>query len=117
MKLLLQNGANVNAVSKSNSKSKGTPLHVACMRNRTDAVKLLIQHGANVNSTNSDLETPLHRAAWYGLDEISKVLLENGADCNATTRGGERAFQIACDRGHPILAMDLAKGLKKNGSW
>lgn len=62
-KLLLQNGANANAVEN----FKNTPLHFA-VRGETNehyaVADLLIQHGANVNAINAQHRTPLDESRF-----------------------------------------------------
>lgn len=59
-RLLVKNGANVNAIDK---KGKTTPLHlVAGVGNSDefyDIAELLVENGANVNARNADGVTPL----------------------------------------------------------
>jgi ankyrin repeat protein len=76
VKLLLEKGANPNAVSELNE----TPLHVAAGKGYMEArrrgtryyraaregglglVKLLVEKGANPNAVNKSNDTPLHKA-------------------------------------------------------
>jgi len=88
--LLLERGADVNAMSGS-----GTPLHLASASKpgTAEVIELLIKHGADVNATitfdghhgrdpNLRLQdyTPLMRAAYYFDLEKARILLEHGAD-------------------------------------
>ena len=73
-KLLLLNGANVNAKDAAHQ----TPLHFAASRGNFEIAKLLLQNGANINlKTSYYQETPLHYAAYNGNFEIVKLLIEN----------------------------------------
>ena len=56
MKVLIQNGADVNAVKK----DKATTLHTAALYGFVDVVKVLIQNGADVNAVNKWKYTALH---------------------------------------------------------
>ena len=78
VKLLIQIGANVNAMD-----SKGrTPLHSAAINGNLDIVKLLLKNGAKKNVEDEDDETPLSWAKYqrwfYGGDYYEIInLLEN----------------------------------------
>jgi protein phosphatase 1 regulatory subunit 16A len=54
MKLLLEFGANVNAVDT----EKWTPLHAAATCGHLHLVKFLIEHGANLLAVNADGNMP-----------------------------------------------------------
>ena len=56
-KVLIQNGADVNAVNE----SKETALHLASAKGHVDVVKVLIQNGADVNAVEEDNWTALAR--------------------------------------------------------
>jgi len=95
--LLLERGADVNAVS-----GAGTPLHLAAAYKpgTAEVIELLIKHGADVNATitydrhigrDPNLRmadyTPLMRAAYYFDIEKTRILLEHGADALKATNG------------------------------
>jgi len=65
-----------------------TPLHVAAIQYRWDAVELLLDRKANVNARNNMGETPLHWAAELGFRRKAEVLLANKADVNAEDKCG-----------------------------
>jgi cytochrome c len=79
-KLLIERGADVNAVSKIG----GTPLMAAVAKNRLEFITLLLAHGANPNST-AGKQTPLHVAVKHGCLDCVTALVEAGADVNART--------------------------------
>ena len=79
MKVLIQNGADVNAVDK----NKLTALHIAAKKGHVDVAKVLIQNGADVNAVDKNKFTALHFAAENGHVDVAKVLIQNGADVNA----------------------------------
>lgn len=54
VRLLLENGADVNIKSRDGS----TPLHGAAFFGRTDVVKILLENGANLEARNDDGATP-----------------------------------------------------------
>jgi ankyrin repeat protein len=68
-KLLIQNGADVNAVDKYND----TSLQVATSNGHVDIAKLLIQNGAYVNAMDEDNESVLYCASHYS-ESVSLTL-------------------------------------------
>lgn len=54
VQLLLQNNANVNAITFAGN----TPLHIARGRQMDFIVRILIKYGANINLKNIEGETP-----------------------------------------------------------
>ena len=74
-KLLIENGANLNANSHGN-----TPLHAASISNTKDLVELLIENGANVNAKNDSGESALMRSTQDGNHQIAQLLIDNGAN-------------------------------------
>ena len=56
------------AASGGRSLLKATPLHLATIRNRHDAIRLLIARGADLNKRDfPDNAAPLHFAAAHGV--------------------------------------------------
>jgi ankyrin repeat protein len=56
-----------------------TALHMVCLLNYVDMVKLLVQSGADVNAKNAVGATPLKISALAQHQEILEFLLSNGA--------------------------------------
>ncbi len=77
VELLLEKGANVNAVGQGGS----TVLHhaVSAKNCQVEIVKTLIEKGGDVNVADEGGYTPLHCAAFNGHKEIVEFLLEKGA--------------------------------------
>lgn len=73
MKILVQNGANVNVQSLSGF----TPLYMAAQENHDAVVRLLLQNGANQSLATEDGFTPLAVALQQGHDRVVAILLEN----------------------------------------
>ncbi len=97
VKLLLNNGANVNA--------KGTNGHTALMlasikESNTEMVKFLLDSGANVNAANRGGKTALMYASKQGNKEIVQLLLDKGANANAKSTNGDTALILAACHGH-----------------
>ena len=55
--------------------NRNTPLHVACLRNTLDLVKLLVRH-CSIDAANGDGDTPLHITCKLNHHDILKYLLE-----------------------------------------
>jgi len=91
VKLLLDHKADPNATSKLGD----TPLHLAIVAGRGDAVELLLSSGADVNAKESLGVTPLHLAASYGWKSVVEVLLAHNADVNAKEDDGETPLRLA----------------------
>src|SRR5262249_39829640 len=73
--LLLDSGADINAVSK--NKFVATPLQSAVAGKWSDSARLLIARKANVNCRGDDGGSPLHEAAFSGQLEIAMLLIEH----------------------------------------
>lgn len=93
--LLLDRGADVNAVSK--NAFSATPLQGAALFQTINLAKVLIEHGADVNCRSAAGSTPLHEVAGKGQIEFAKLLLDNGADINAKDDKGKTPLAIALE--------------------
>jgi hypothetical protein len=95
VRLLLQNGADVNA------KSKGgyIPLHYAVIDGRTDIfdiLHLLVENGADLEAQSSNGGRALHSAAYHGhLPFIQELISTYHVDINARTNDGDTALTLA----------------------
>ena len=76
--LLLDRGANINAVGK----ECGTALVVAAYGGKTQIVSLLLDRGAEINKAGDDYGTALAAAAFGGRIQMVSFLLDRGADIN-----------------------------------
>jgi ankyrin repeat protein len=95
VKLLLDRGADINAVSK--NKLSATPLQGAAAFQKIDLAKLLIERGANVNCRGEEGGSPLHEVAGNGQIEFAKLLLDHGADINAKDNNGKTPLTVALE--------------------
>ncbi len=87
-----------------------TPLHQACIKGRTEVVKLLIGHTANVDFVDPAGNSSLYMACLKGHTEVVNILVEANADLNLTGKGGATALYIASRKGHmEIVKILLAK--------
>lgn len=90
IRLLLDHGANVNAVQKNCL----TPLTEAAAAGHADAVALLIERGANPSLADGFGHTPLMEAAPHHAD-VLRILLDHGVDVNAKDSVGGTALMNA----------------------
>ncbi|KAK2710168.1 ankyrin-3-like [Artemia franciscana] len=93
-KLLLSNGANVNAKKKDGT----TALHIAIRYANVDVVKLLLECGAEVDSQTKNGITPIHLAAQRGDEKVIEILLKFGANINSIDMYGRGVLHFACIR-------------------
>lgn len=86
-----------------------TPLHLAALFGRADAVRLLINKGADVaaRSGNAMANTALHAAAAGRASGVAKILIECGASPNARQTGGWTPLHAAAQNGDVELAQAL----------
>jgi len=106
VKELIQNGADVNAISPiiGSGNDGQTPLLVACFLGYSDIVRALLQAGAK-ETINDYLmaATPAHKACYAGRPEALKVLLELAPGIDLTAQGpynGYTALHDSCWHGH-----------------
>jgi uncharacterized protein len=95
VKLLLDSGADINAVSKNGFSA--TPLQGAAAFKKIDLAQLLIARGANVNCRGEEGGSPLHEVAGNGQLEFAKLLLDHGANLNAKDDNGKTPLTIALE--------------------
>ena len=125
LKLLIENGANVDAVtnlgknvmhmaaegnqpsmliyliseehqsSSSVDESGSTPLHWACYAGAEEAVNFLLNLNVNINEQDKEKLTPLHLATNEGREKIVLKLLQKNADKNIPNNKGELPIDIA----------------------
>jgi ankyrin repeat protein len=95
VKLTLERGADINAVSR--NKLSATPLQGAAAMQNIELARLLIARGANVNCRGQEGVRPLHEAAGNGQLELAKLLLEHGANVNARDDHDKTALTIALE--------------------
>lgn len=92
IRLLLDNGANVNQAGADNA----VPLHFAANTPEGESLeilKLLINSGVNVNVKDGYGNTPLFVANFAGNDEAIKLLIQAGADINVRNNAGQLYYE------------------------
>jgi ankyrin repeat protein len=109
-RLLLDRGADVNAVSE--NPMQVAPLHAAVARRAAPIVRMLLDRGADPRKAQHGGVTPLHGAAAQGDEAIVELLLARGADPAARDDGGRTPADLARERGHADLATKLDGSLK-----
>jgi len=86
VKLLIENGANVNAIDKMGT----TPLEYPSgfvdnyHSNYLETVAILLENGADPRHIDHNGETALHEAVYMGNAQVVEMLLEHGADPNVS---------------------------------
>ncbi|KAG1057190.1 hypothetical protein G6F43_000969 [Rhizopus delemar] len=102
-KLLLEQGANVNA--KDNK--EWTPLHFACSNGHLNIAKVLIEQGAVVNILGSeDMDTPLHQASKQGHEDIVRYLINSSdVDVNMKNKYNQKAYDVSAP--YPVIRQIL----------
>jgi ankyrin repeat protein len=110
IKLLIRNGANVNAYSKDGR----TPLHLSITWDNYDIAELLISNGADVNAGRGNYGPPLIEAAARGLIKSAELLLSKGADINALDKRNMTPLDWAIDYNqHQIGEFLKSKGARR----
>lgn len=114
LKILLENGANVNS-----ERPYGTSLHLAARKANLEIMRLLLEKDGDVNAVDKENWTPLHEAAKAGHADIVQILLDNGACVNSMTRcGGLTALSIAAKHASvKTVELLLNRGAKINHSF
>eukprot|EP01105_Mastigella_eilhardi_P015480 TRINITY_DN3544_c0_g1_i2.p1 TRINITY_DN3544_c0_g1~~TRINITY_DN3544_c0_g1_i2.p1 ORF type:complete len:606 (+),score=138.46 TRINITY_DN3544_c0_g1_i2:264-1820(+) len=92
VKLLLDNGAKVNAQKKDGY----TALHIAAIKGEVEIMKLLIAKGADINLRTKFGTTPLHEACFACNVDVVRLLVAGGADVNSIDNDGQTPLHRAC---------------------
>ena len=101
--MLLQHGAQVDAVSKNPQRNQ--PLHAALALGRNpETVRLLLAHGADPNAIQVGGFTPLFSAATANRRDLAAMLIDAGAQAHHSSDLGKTAADFARERGHTEMA-------------
>jgi ankyrin repeat protein len=106
--LLLQHGAQVDAVSKNPQRNQALHAGLALGRN-VETVKLLLAHGADPNAAQVGGFTPLFSAATANRRDLAELLIESGAHALYRSDLDKTSADFARERGHTELADWLEK--------
>ena len=100
VEMLVEAGADVNHVTKTNS----TPLRAACFEGRLDIVKFLCENKADYHIANKYNNTCLMISSYKGHQEVVEFLLATGADPNTKALCGASALHFSAEIGNvPIV--------------
>ena len=102
VELLLERGAEVNAVSR--NATGYTALTGAVAAGHMAITELLLSRGADVNVKYTRGFTPLHTAAFNGNVGMVELLLSAGADTQAKTTHNKTPLAYALEQGHKDVA-------------
>jgi uncharacterized protein len=105
VQLLLQRGADVNAVTK--NFLENMPIHAAAAGRRLAICEMLLDHAADVNAKQHGGFTALHAPAQNGDREMVELFLSRGADPSMPTDEGKTPADIAAEQGNIELAAML----------
>jgi len=100
-RLLVERGANVEAVSKNGMELRA--LHAAAAGRSLECVELLLEHGAEPNSTQHGGWTALHAAVSIPDPRMVALLLARGADPRQQNEFGKSPLDIAREKNDPAV--------------
>lgn len=104
---LIDNGADVNAVSTDNY----TALHFMAKSTNFAMAKLLIKKGADLNKKDKSGNTPIFYTIKKTNTQMLKLLIDNGADINIKNKFGYTPLVFAITKQNtPIAEMLINKG-------
>ncbi|KAJ7434978.1 hypothetical protein FB451DRAFT_1379598 [Mycena latifolia] len=120
VKLLIDEGADANALGGGFAANIGNPLQIASLRGYASVVQLLIQEGADVNAHGGPYRSALLAASSKGHELVVRLLIERGADINLPTGRLGNALQVASALGYEsVVKLLIQKGADVNieGGW
>ena len=105
--LLLQNGANVNALTRA---GQATPLHRAATQGHVEITDLLLKSGADPNIGDADGFTALHRAVISNSGSVCKLLVSKTNPKNVDN-SGRTPLDLAEERDNKDI-LEILKNIK-----
>ncbi len=96
LRAVVERGVNVNYLSQAEGR---TPIILAVLDNRIDAVKYLLSMGANP-AISDGWGNAICSAALYHRPEIMRILMDSGADPNTRTNDGAPVLLFAVSENH-----------------
>lgn len=113
VRVLVELGANVEAVSA--TRKSCTPLLAPVEEQKVyhDAMKALLDAGADIDARCANGRRALGLCAFHGNAATAQVLLDRGADIESRANDGETALQLAVEKGHSqVVKVLLEAGAK-----
>ena len=108
VRLLIDRGAQVNAVSPSTGR---TPLLIAAGRpGAARIVRMLLDKGADPKARDKNGESAIFRAAFNGDAAVVKLLADRGADIDAPGRGVTPLLEAISGGNTSVIDLLLARG-------
>ncbi|CAJ0928043.1 unnamed protein product, partial [Mesorhabditis belari] len=108
VRMLLDQGVDVNTFSEAFAGSLETPLFTAVKMGHTAVVHLLLYYGADPNLADFANRTPLYMAVQCNREEEALALIVAGANLNTADKTGTTALQVASRGfGREMLALHL----------
>lgn len=109
--LLLEKGANVDAISQAGS----TPLLIAARSGVSEYAAKLLAYGANIEDGGDKYHSPLFTAVAYNNVNLVKYLCKMGADVNTVTADFNTPLHEACHQAnHEVIRTLLDHGALPN---
>lgn len=93
--LLLERGADVNAVSRNRMENR--PIHAAAAGRKNGVIHLLLEKGADPNVKQHGGWTALHQAVQNADADLVRMLLDYGADPKAANALGQTPLSMAAE--------------------
>ena len=115
VKILIDNGLDINFTPKAVTRKSRSPLHIAARLGHLKVAQILISHGANVNIQDGYGDTPLYGAVSKGKKEIVELLVAKGAELEVKNSFGRTVLDNAITHKHPKIADLLRKHGGKTG--